>query len=133
MKNRSMPDSTVIPVLLYDDVETAASWLCGAFGFTLRWRAGGHRAQLNAGGGCVVIAAGTPSAGGHSIMVRVQDAEAHCRQAAAFGARVTAPPHTFPYGERQYSVDDLAGRSWTFSQSVADIDPASWGAEVGVL
>lgn len=32
MKNRSVPDATVIPVLGYDDVAKAAGWLCEAFG-----------------------------------------------------------------------------------------------------
>jgi hypothetical protein len=39
-------------------------------------------------------------------------------------------PETYPYGERQYSVIDPGGHAWTFSQSVTDVDPASWG---GVL
>jgi uncharacterized glyoxalase superfamily protein PhnB len=30
-------------------------------------------------------------------------------------------------GERQYSAEDLGGHVWTFSQSIADVDPASWG------
>jgi len=39
-----------------------------------------------------------------------------------------APPTDYPYGERQYSAEDLGGHRWTFSQSIADVDPASWGA-----
>jgi hypothetical protein len=41
LANRSMPASTVIPVLGYDDVGEAIEWLCEAFGFTERWRAVG--------------------------------------------------------------------------------------------
>jgi hypothetical protein len=33
LANRSMPASTVIPVLGYDDVGEAIEWLCEAFGF----------------------------------------------------------------------------------------------------
>lgn len=44
--NRSMPRSHFIPVPSYPDVEEAIRWLCDSFGFTLRWRAGTHRAQL---------------------------------------------------------------------------------------
>ena len=29
-------------------------------------------------------------------------------------------------GERQYSVLDLEGHLWTFTQSVADVDPRDW-------
>jgi uncharacterized glyoxalase superfamily protein PhnB len=67
---------------------------------------------------------------GHSIMVRVADVDAHAAQALLAGARVVSPPTTFPFGERQYTVEDLGGHRWTFTQSVADIDPASWGGEL---
>ena len=53
--NRSMPKSTVIPVLAYKDVAEAVEWLCETFGFTERWRAGNHRAQLSVGDGAVVV------------------------------------------------------------------------------
>ena len=33
----------------------------------------------------------------------------------------------FPYGERQYNAQDPAGHVWTFSESIADVDPADWG------
>jgi len=32
------------------------------------------------------------------------------------------------FGERQYTVEDPWGNRWTFSQSIADVDPAAWGA-----
>jgi hypothetical protein len=31
------------------------------------------------------------------------------------------------YGERQYSAEDFAGHRWTFTQTIADIDPKDWG------
>jgi len=43
--NRSMPSSTVTPVLVYEDVSEAVEWLCDAFGFTERWRAGPSRSR----------------------------------------------------------------------------------------
>ena len=57
-QNRSMPASTVIPVLAYPSVPEAIAWLAAAFGFTLRLGIGDHRAQLNAGDGAVVITGG---------------------------------------------------------------------------
>jgi uncharacterized glyoxalase superfamily protein PhnB len=33
-----------------------------------------------------------------------------------------------PFGERLYSVEDVGGHRWTFSQSIADIAPEDWGA-----
>jgi uncharacterized glyoxalase superfamily protein PhnB len=126
LANRSMPASTVIPVLRYDDVPAAVEWLCETFGFAERWRAGGHRAQLAVGDGCVVVARGEPGGGG-SVMVRVEDVDAHFARAKERGARVLDEPTEFPYGERQYNVQDPAGHVWTFSQSVADVAPEEWG------
>jgi uncharacterized glyoxalase superfamily protein PhnB len=126
LANRSMPASTVIPVLHYADVPAAVEWLCETFGFAERWRAGGHRAQLAVGDGCVVVARGE-AAGGSSVMVRVEDVDAHFARAKERGARVLDEPTEFPYGERQYNVEDPAGHVWTFSQSVADVAPEEWG------
>jgi uncharacterized glyoxalase superfamily protein PhnB len=64
---------------------------------------------------------------GHSVLVRIEDADAHCKRAKDHGALITQDPVTHPYGERQYNAEDFAGHSWTFSQSVADIHPAEWG------
>src|SRR2546422_7455846 len=61
--NRSMPSSTVIPVLLYRDVVQAVEWLCGTFGFTEHLRIGSHRSQLTVVDGTVVVAAGPPGSG----------------------------------------------------------------------
>jgi uncharacterized glyoxalase superfamily protein PhnB len=57
----------------------------------------------------------------------VEDADRHREQAAKAGARILSEPTDYPYGERQYSAEDPGGHRWTFSQSIADVDPASWG------
>jgi uncharacterized glyoxalase superfamily protein PhnB len=36
-------------------------------------------------------------------------------------------PTDFEYGERQYAAEDPAGHHWTFSQTLDDVDPATWG------
>jgi uncharacterized glyoxalase superfamily protein PhnB len=130
--NGSMPASTVIPVLAYPSVAEAVAWLSAAFGFTLRLGIGDHRAQVNAGDGAIVITAGAaPGAGGRdSIMIRVDDARAHCERARRHGAAIAMEPTDFPYGERQYTAVDFSGRAWTFSESIADVDPRDWGGEV---
>ncbi|TPN50264.1 glyoxalase [Mesorhizobium sp. B1-1-9] len=130
--NRSMPTSTVIPVLSYPDVETASHWLCGAFGFEIRLMIGNHRAQLGFGDGAVVVtelkSGGLTRTGGpFAVMVRVEDVDAHHSRAARHGAVILSGPTSHPYGERQYSCRDLAGHNWTFSQSVADVMPDDWG------
>ena len=62
-----------------------------------------------------------------AVMVRVADVDAHHARATAAGARVFGAPVDQPYGERQYSAEDLGGHLWTFSQTIADVDPADWG------
>jgi uncharacterized glyoxalase superfamily protein PhnB len=125
IENRSVPTSTVIPVLAYDDVAKASDWLCRAFGFKERLRIGDHRAQLVFGDGAVILIRGTDARG--AVLVRVADADSHHARAKKSGARILEPPTDFPYGERQYNAEDLGGHVWTFSESIADVDPASWG------
>jgi uncharacterized glyoxalase superfamily protein PhnB len=135
LDNRTMPAAVVIPQLTYDDVTEAVRWLCDAFGFSMRWQAGDHRAQLEVpGGGCVVVTEPRTShalRGQWSVMVRVPDVDAHHRHAVAGGARILDPPADFPYGERQYTAEDLAGHHWDFTQSIADLAPEDWGGTSG--
>jgi uncharacterized glyoxalase superfamily protein PhnB len=126
--NQSMPQAQVIPELPYPDVGAAAQWLGKAFGFTVRLRIGNHRAQLEFGAGAVILREGT--APGASVMVRVENVDEHYTAAVQAGAKVSGAPATYPYGERQYTAQDLAGHWWTFSQSVEDTDPARWGGEL---
>jgi uncharacterized glyoxalase superfamily protein PhnB len=127
--NRSMPRSIVIPELAYPDIGQAIDWLCNAFGFTLRIRMGDHRAQLNVGdGGAVVLIEDTKNISLHSaVMVRVEDVDAHYDRARRSGGTILREPTDYPYGERQYDIEDFAGHHWCFSQSVADVDPSAWG------
>ncbi len=132
LTNRSMPRSTVIPVLAYEDVVDAVDWLCETFGFTERWRAGNHRAQLHVGDGAVALTEQRVDAAdtrpiSHSVMVRIEDVNSHHEHAQSRGARILEPPTDFPYGERQYTVEDLGGHRWTFSESIADVAPEEWG------
>jgi uncharacterized glyoxalase superfamily protein PhnB len=60
-------------------------------------------------------------------MVRVADAQRHYEHACSRGALILEPPVDHVYGERQYSVEDLGGHRWTFSQSIADVAPEEWG------
>ena len=129
LSNRSMPACSVIPVLGYPDVEAAVEWLTRTFGLVERWRAGGHRAQLAFGDGAIAVARrDTPPQPDDSVMLRVDDVDAHFAHAKDHGARIVQEPEDHFYGERQYTVEDLVGRQWTFSQSIADVAPEDWGA-----
>jgi uncharacterized glyoxalase superfamily protein PhnB len=132
--NRTMPPTTVIPVLVYPSVREAVQWLTEAFGFVERWEAKGHRAQLLVGeDGCVVVVDGhvTGDCGAHSIMVRVKHVDSHHARTREWGARILTEPADYPYGERQYTAEDPAGHRWTFSESIADLDPEEWGGVSG--
>ena len=127
--NRTMPADVLVPVLAYASVSEAVAWLTEAFGFTFRWQIEDHRAQLGVGehAALALTQGAPPSDGTDHVMVRVADVDAHRTHAAAAGATVGEAEDHF-YGERQYTATDHAGRSWIFTQSIADLDPTDWGA-----
>jgi uncharacterized glyoxalase superfamily protein PhnB len=135
--SRTTGSASVVPELVYADVDEAIHWLSEAFGFTELWRAHGHRARLALGNGVVIVADADPQyeraipARGeprsHAVMVKVDDVDAHYDRARERGARILNAPTDYPYGERQYSAEDLAGHHWTFTQTIADLAPEDWG------
>jgi uncharacterized glyoxalase superfamily protein PhnB len=133
ISNRSVPPASVIPELAYRDVAEASAWLCNAFGFSERLRIGTHRVQLVFADGAMVVtelrdnAAPEADRATHSMLVRVEDADSHRDRAGQAGAKILDEPTDYPYGERQYNAEDIGGHRWTFSQSIADVDPATWG------
>jgi len=128
LRNRSVPPCTVIPVLTYPDPSLAAEWLAAAFGFTFRLRIANHRIQMRAGEGCFTIAEGNAVPNGsHTTQVRVEDALAHCERARLYGAIILTEPQDHVYGERQYNAQDFHGHRWDFTQTIADIEPETWG------
>ena len=137
--NLSMPPGIIIPELAYDDVGKATHWLCNTFGFKERLRIGNHRCQLVFGEASVIVinldTEGTPNPAAtqplnHSIMVKVADVDQHYQHVQQSDARILHPPETYPFGERQYTVEDLGGHVWTFTQSVADVPPEEWGGQL---
>lgn len=135
--SRTTGSASVVPELVYPDVEEAVDWLCATFGFTEVWRASGHRARIAFGNGVVIVADAdaeygrvSPTRGeprSHAVMVKVDDVDAHHDHARRQGARIISAPADYAYGERQYAVADLAGHHWTFTQAIADLAPEDWG------
>jgi len=134
--NRSIPSATVIPVLIYPDVREAVAWLSAAFGFVERVQIGeNHRSQMSVGqGGAVIIGdvrydrvPPRPGEMTHSVMVRVEDVNGHLARAREHGAEIRMEPVDFEYGERQYEAADPWGHQWTFSETLEDVHPESWG------
>jgi uncharacterized glyoxalase superfamily protein PhnB len=137
--NRSAPPGPVVPRLIYKDVAKAIDWLREAFGFTERLRTPPepdgtiHHAQLAIGEGSVILTGQSvqrPNEFIQTLMVPVENIDAHCERARQFGARILSPPNTKPFGERQYTAEDMEGHRWAFTQSVADVQPEAWGAAV---
>ncbi len=129
--------------LYYRDAAAAIDWLCAAFGFSVRLRVegeGGHieHSELEYGSGLIMVGqeedAGTPprfgqrmlsprTAGGctQSLMLYVDDVDAHCAQARAHGATIVHEPTVHDYGEdywadRSYGALDCEGHLWWISQ-----------------
>jgi uncharacterized glyoxalase superfamily protein PhnB len=138
--NRSAPRATVVPILVYEDVGKAIDWLCRTFGFTERLRAAGPggsvtHAQLDIAEGAVMLGRQgaefrppRPSEVSQYVTVHVEDVDGHYEHTRQNGAHIVKLPADMPFGERQYTVEDLGGHRWTFSQSIADVAPEAWGA-----
>jgi uncharacterized glyoxalase superfamily protein PhnB len=136
--NRSVPPATVVPVLVYPDVRAAVAFLTNAFGFVERTRIGeSHRAQLAVGGDSAVIVADVggdrcaPQSGGvyHMVRVRVADVDAAFARACEHGVVVVEAPVDRDYGERDCTVEDLAGHRWQLAEVVADVAPEEFGCQ----
>lgn len=143
-----MPDNLagfprLLPRLRYEDVSAAVTWLNDVFGFTehLRWtdQAGTVRhAEVRLGDLLVELSAAhgdyeTPGRLGkwsQSLIVLVDDVDAHYATARAAGADVISEPEDMPWGLRQYTAGDLAGHRWEFAQYLREVPPAEWGAQL---
>ena len=136
LSNRSLPTATVVPVLVYPDVRAAVVWLSEAFGFVERVRIGeDHRSQMQIGVDGAVIVADVrreqqppqPGVVTHLLKVRVVDVDAQVERARAYGALVVQESEEFEYGEREATIEDLAGHRWQFTQTLRDVAPEEWG------
>src|SRR5215470_16241420 len=97
--NRSAPAATVVPILVYEDVEKAIDWLCSTFGFTERLRATGAgdsvtHAQLAIGEGAVMLGRQggefrlpRPNEVSQYVIVHVEDVNGHFEHARQSAAR----------------------------------------------
>lgn len=126
----------MIPVLVYPDVRAAVTWLSGAFDFAERVRIGeDHRSQMRVGDDGAVIVADVrheqqpprPGVVTHLLKVRVADVDAQIERARSYGARIVQEPEELEYGEREATVEDLAGHRWQFTQTIRDVAPDEWG------
>jgi uncharacterized glyoxalase superfamily protein PhnB len=143
MKNPPQGWPRISSAIFYDDAAAAIDWLCRVFGFEVRLKVEGEggrveHSELTYGDGLIMVGdtrgkASRPlplpcqsprSLGGantQSLCVYVDDADAHCEQARAAGAKIVEGPETHDYGEdywadRGYRAEDLEGHQWWFMQ-----------------
>ncbi|HEY4772269.1 MAG TPA: VOC family protein [Steroidobacteraceae bacterium] len=134
----------VSPAIFYDDALGAIDWLCRAFDFEVRIKVLGKdgrlaHSELSYGDGVIMVAQGATSGGAsrrvtrspqsldgantQSLMLYVDDVDAHCARARSAGAVIDAEPSLHDYGEeywadRSYGCRDLEQHHWWFSQRV---------------
>ena len=83
---------------------------------------------MRAGEGCITIAEGNIIANNSIIVqVRIEDAQSHCERARQAGTEILTEPTDHMYGERQYDAQDFYGHRWNFTETIADVEPESWG------
>ena len=129
--------------LFYADAAKAIDWLCEAFGFEVRLKVEGEggrieHSELTYGEAVIMVGQEAPddarrwkqqmcspaSLGGkttQSIMLYVDDADAHCAHARAKGANIVEEPATHDYGadywcDRSYGALDHEGHVWWITQ-----------------
>jgi len=130
----TLAGTSVIPVLVYEDIEAAHDFLVSTFGFT---SGGVYRtddgtvvhAEVRAGD-CPIwlhrvtaeheMASPKGAEGSHGgLVVIVPDVEAHFAKATAAGARIDGEPSDQDYGLREYGARDPENHRWWFSSSLA--------------
>ena len=65
----------------------------------------------------------------HLIKLRVADVAGQFERARLHGAHVLQELTDQKYGERECTVEDLAGHRWQFTQTLRDVAPEEWGGE----
>lgn len=140
ISNRSVPTDTVLPHLMYRDLEEAIAWLSKAFGFVEHYRYGDpiSGAQMSAGNAWIMLKkarheAASPKQlgfGTQSLTLFIEDIDAHFQRAKSYGVTILEDLHDTVYGELQYAAEDLDGHHWLFSRHARNLSPEEWGAKV---
>ena len=127
--------TTVIPILVYEDIEVAHDFLVRTFGFT---SGGLHRTEdgtvvhgeVRMGDSPIWLHAATDehqmasprgsvqSHGGLEIIV--DDVDAHYARSKAAGAHIDRAPSDQEYGLREYGARDPENHRWWFSTPLTD-------------
>jgi uncharacterized glyoxalase superfamily protein PhnB len=140
ISNRSVPTDTVLPHVVYQDLEKAIAWLGKAFSFSEHYRYGHPTsgAQMTLGNAWIMVNRAQPGCrspkelgyGTQSLTLFIDDIDTHFQRAKSAGARILEDPHETEYGEYQYAAEDLDGHRWLFSRHARDLNPEAWGAAI---
>ena len=133
--------------VFYADASAAIDWLCEALGFEVRLKVEGEggrieHSELTYGEALIMVGQedvdaerrwkrrmrSPRSLGGsttQSIMLFVDDADAHCAHARSKGAQIVEEPATHDYGadywsDRSYGALDPEGHMWWITQRLRD-------------
>ena len=131
--NDAVRTASLIPILVYEDIEAGHDYLIETFGFT---SSGLHRSddgtvvhgEVRLGDAVVWLHRVTEeseltsprdSAMAHGgLEIIVPDVDAHYARSMAAGARIDRPPTDQPYGLREYGTRDLENHRWWFSSTL---------------
>lgn len=137
LEGMAMLDTTVrqrISVVVYADLEAAYTYLVDVFGLGPGSLTRGNdgaavHGEVQAGDGVIwlhpesaeygLASPRSLGAATASVVVMVDDVDAHHRHAAARGAEVVYEPVNQPYGYREYSARDLEGGLWSFMKELS--------------
>jgi uncharacterized glyoxalase superfamily protein PhnB len=128
--------------LCYRDAAKAIDWICAAFGFAVRLKVEGDggsivHSELVFGEALIMvhderdaerfgIAVKSPLSAQcvtQSLMLYVDDVDAHCAKARAHGATIVAEPALHDYGDdywcdRSYGALDCESHVWWFTERI---------------
>ena len=137
LEGMAMLDTAVrqgISVVVYADLEAAYAHLIDVFGLGPGSLTRGPdgvavHGEVQAGDGVIwlhpesaeygLASPRSVGAATASVVVMVDDVDAHHRHAAARGAEVVYEPVDQPYGYREYSARDLEGGLWSFMKELS--------------
>ena len=139
------PEGTqrILPYLNYADPKPVIEFLINAFGFEqgllLDMPDGsvGH-CELRLNGETLMLSSEFPEGGLSSpkslggvhatVLVYVDDVDAHFEHAKAAGAQIVEEPTDQFYGDRTYRALDPEGVGWEFHQHIRDVTPEEMAA-----
>ncbi len=129
--------------LTYQDANAAIAWICKAFGFEVRLKVDGEgglveHSELTFGEAVLMVSdervqqrkerafvspASVEGKCTQSVMLYIDDADAHCARAKAAGGTIMYGPTVSDYGEdhwtdKSYQVRDPEGHLWWFCERV---------------